>query len=296
MGPSGSEPGFWGEAPDRSAPSGDVTHVERRELDALRRRAYGPDADIFDDEDALARLHAMEERVRADRFAPAAQAPPAFASAAAAASAPVTPAATVTPVTTPRAPRWHGALVAATAAVAVLLGGTAWSAARPPVVDAAAGSGEAAEASEQREEFDRAGYRRYVDGLRDDVLALAGSEEVADRMIRDQLRPYGILYGRTVGVGPTVDHRFCMIIADLPRSSVTCIPVENAYANPVSVLLPAWYADADSDLFTGLGELVAYTLLPGGSVLAEPADSADAVVFPDAAAPAPIAIPPPGWQ
>jgi hypothetical protein len=290
VGPSGSEPGVWGGAPGRSEPSGDVTDAERRELDALRRRAYGPNADIFDDEDALARLHAMEERVRADRF------PPAAPTSRAAASAPVAPSATVTSVTTPRAPRWHGALVAATAAVTVLLGGTAWSAARAPVADAAAGSGEAAEASEHREEFDRASYRRYLDGLRDDVLALPGSEEVADRMIRDQLRPYGILYGRTVGVGPTVDHRFCMIIADLPRSSVTCIPVENAYANPVSVLLPSWYSDAESDVFTGLGELVAYTLLPGGSVLAEPADSADAVVFPDAAAPAPTAFPPPGWQ
>jgi hypothetical protein len=292
VGPSGSEPGVWGGAPDRSEPLGDVTHAERRELDALRRRAYGPDADIYDDVDALARLQTLEEEVRADRFPPAVQAP--SASASAPASAHVSPA-TVFSVSTPRAPRWHGALVAASASVAVLLGGTAWSGALPSEVDAAVGPGDAAEASEQREALDRADYRRYVDGLRDDVLALPGTEEVADRMIRNQLRPYGILYGRTVGVGPTVDHRFCMIIADLPRSSVTCIPVENAYANPVSVVLPSWYSDADSDLFTGLGELVAYTLLPGGSVVAELADSADAVIFPDTASTR-TTFPPPGWQ
>ena len=40
---------------------------EQRELEALRRRAYGPDADIFDDPDALARLTALEDRVRLER-------------------------------------------------------------------------------------------------------------------------------------------------------------------------------------------------------------------------------------
>jgi hypothetical protein len=61
----------------------------------------------------------------------------------------------------------------------------------------------------------------------------------------------------------------------------------------VTVLLPAWYADADSDVFTGLGELVAYTLMPGGIVIAEPADSVDATFVPD---PTPAtAVPPPGY-
>ena len=108
------------------------------------------------------------------------------------------------------------------------------------------------------------------------VSCLAGNEEVAGIMIRDQLKPYGILYGRTVGAGPTTDHRFCMIIADLPVSSVTCISIENAYANPVSVLLPSWYSDTESDVFTGLGELISYTLMPGGGVVAVPADAASA--------------------
>lgn len=271
-----------------------VTHAEITELDALRRRAYGPDADILRDGEALARLRELEDRVRQERF-PAA--PDAVASAetpAAASPSLVASDAAVISIAPARAPRWHGALVAATAAVAVLLGGAAWTAAREADI-----ADTATFASASDEEFDaryRENYRVYVDGLREDVLSLPGSAEVADRMIRDQLRPYGILYGRTVGVGPTVDHRFCMIIADLPQSSITCIPIENAYANPVSVVLPSWYSDAESDVFTGLGELVAYTLMPGGTVIAEPADSADTIVLPDAAAPAPTAVPPPGFQ
>lgn len=294
------------------------------ELDALRRRAYGPDADIFADPDALARLAELEEQRRRARSAlseepardaavdastePSTTAPP----------APTPAAAEIVAISSTRAPRWHVTLVVATAAIALLLGGTAWSSARAPVagVTAAEIAASAAELNSERDAAYRASYRIYLDGLRDEALSLPGGEEVADRMIRASLRPYGILYGRTVAVGPTTDHKFCMIIADLPSASVTCIPVENAYANPVTVALPAWYSDADSDLFTGLGELVAYTLMPGGSVIAEPAapaTAADAAVdadvpvvendavpendaAPPAPAPQPTAVPPPGWQ
>ena len=48
-------------------PSHDLIHGEQRELDALRRRAYGPDADIFDDPVAVARLTALEDLVRGER-------------------------------------------------------------------------------------------------------------------------------------------------------------------------------------------------------------------------------------
>jgi hypothetical protein len=272
-----------------------VTHAEITELDALRRRAYGPDADILRDGEALARLRELEDRVRQDRFPPAPDADVPAATPGAASPSLVGSDATVVSVSTSRTPRWHGALVAVTTAVAVLLGGAAWTAAREADVAETATFASASKEEELDARY-REDYREYVDGLRDDVLSLPGSEEVADRMIRDQLRPHGILYGRTVGVGPTLDHRFCMIIADLPQSSITCIPIENAYANPVSVVLPSWYSDADSDVFTGLGELVAYTLMPGGIVIAEPADSAQTIALPDAATPAPTAVPPPGFQ
>jgi hypothetical protein len=298
------------------------------ELDALRRRAYGPDADIFTDADALARLTELEEQVRCDRSAlseepardaaagatsePSMTEPPAFP------VAPTASPAEIVAISPARAPRWHVTLIAATAAIALLLGGAAWSADRAAVTDGDVANpvDAAAELNSERDAAYRASYRMYLEGLRDEALSLPGGEEVAERMIRASLRPYGILYGRTVAVGPTTDHRFCMIIADLPEASVTCIPVENAYANPVTVALPAWYSDADSDLFTGLGELVAYTLMPGGSVVAEPADAAaaagatvgadvpvvenDGVPDEDAApptpAPQPTAVPPPGWQ
>ena len=48
-------------------PSHDLIHGEQRELDALRRRAYGPDADIYDDPVAVARLTALEDLVRLER-------------------------------------------------------------------------------------------------------------------------------------------------------------------------------------------------------------------------------------
>lgn len=285
-------------------PSGDVAHAETAELDALRRRAYGPAPDILDDPRALARLEELEERIRHRRFAVsgAAPSPPAVdtgpADPPAESASPNTEAALLPAAgRSRRAPRWHGALVALAAAVAVLLGGVAWSADRLAVADARAADEAriAATVNEQREASYRASYRLYIDGLREQVMTLPGAEDTAERMIRDQLRPHGLLYGRTVGVGPTLDHRFCMIIADLPAASITCIPVENAYANPVTVVLPAWYPEADSDLFTGLGEPVAYTLMPGGSVIAEPAGSSAAMVGP-AAAPAATAVPPPGWQ
>ena len=253
---------------------------EQPELEALRRRAYGPDADIHDDADALARLVELEELVRLERAPREAPSPDEESTLAEAEASELSapPAAVLVggDSSGPRSPRWHTGLVTATAVVAVLLGGAAWTAAQVPSADArpAGHAKTAAVATERRAAGYEAGYDLYLDGLREEVLTLAGTQDIADLMIRDQLRPYGILYGRTVGVGPTTDNRFCMIIEDLPASAVTCISIENAYANPVSVTLPSWYTDADSDVFTGLGELISYTLMPGVVVVAVPADSA----------------------
>jgi len=283
---------------------------EQRELEALRRRAYGPDADIYDDAGALARLIELEDVLRlerAPRDEPAARAEEAPSPAS---PHPVsTPPAVVLVEDSPvrlRSPRWHTGLISATAVVAVLLGAAAWTAAQVPATAdlPSAYAKTAAVANERRAAGYEASYDEYLGGLRDEVLALPGAEGMADRMIRDQLRPYGILYGRTVGAGPTVDGQFCMVIADLPSASITCISIENAYANPVSIALRAWYSDAESDAFTGLGELISYTLMPGGSVVAVPADSpgaagsvsADSIPGLEAAAPTPTATPPPGWQ
>jgi len=263
-------------------PSHELIHGEQRELDALRRRAYGPDADIYDDPVAVARLTALEDLVRLERAPREHEATttvpdPATRPVMSAQPGPATLSATLGVASgPPRSPRWHSGLVTGTAAVAILLGAAAWTAGQAAPADGppSAHAKTAAIANERRAAGYEVGYGLYLDGLRNEVLDLPGNQDVAGIMIRDQLRPYGILYGRTVGAGPTTDHRFCMIIADLPVSSVTCIPIENAYANPVSVLLPSWYSDTESDVFTGLGELISYTIMPGGGVVAVPADSA----------------------
>lgn len=269
-------------------PSGDTTRADRAELDALRRRAYGPDADILDDAVAVARLSELEEQVRRARaaWAPRMEDDDLRAVAGVDSASPMIAGSGTATVVMPaqdedapperRPARWHIALTTGTAVIALLLGVSAWYQSGGPGDRAAAGHAKtAAVAMERRNATYEVSYRMYMDGLREELLAAPGMKDIAARLIRDQLRPYGLLYGRTVGAGPTVDHNFCMIIADLPEPSISCISVENAYANPVTVVLPSWYTDADSDLFTGLGEPVSYTLMPGGSVVAEPVSSPD---------------------
>ncbi|MEV8368060.1 hypothetical protein [Microbacterium sp. NPDC064584] len=286
---------------------GALTALERAELEALRARAYGPDADIFDDAEAVSRLDELEERARAERGArlPAPEITPALTESGAPddeqeAAEPAAERRMPTPIAPLRASRRHVAAIAATAVVALLLGGTAWSISRSgdpqrPSAQARA----AAIAAEQRAAGYDAQYAAYFAGLREDILALPGAEAVADQLIWEQLTPYGILYGRTVGAGPTTDQRFCMIIADLPSAQIVCIPIEKASAVQATVSLPAWYSEADGDLFTGLGEQIDYTLLPGGVVVAVPAGAslpADDIPVVENPGPTPTATPPPGYN
>lgn len=100
----------------------------RRELDELRRRAYGRDADIRDDPDALARLAELERRAH-DPHAGADDEPDAGAHPTSGAGTGV-----------PRRPRWHTAMTAGAAAVAIVLAGAAGvqSASRHPDADSPA--------------------------------------------------------------------------------------------------------------------------------------------------------------
>lgn len=233
-------------------PSDDGTRAEWRELDGLRRRAYGPEPDILDDAVALARLCDLEDRNQRQRFGLKVDAPDLPAAPSAGPPA--------------RAPRWTLNVIGSTLVTAVLAGTILWSVSpKTPIDEAEVGRAEAAT------DADAGGQvvdQRYLDDLRDEVAALPGTEAVANRMLRGQLRPYGILFGRIVAAGRTVDDEFCMIIADLPESSITCIPVDKEKADPVSVTLPAWLSDSESDLFTGLGAPVSYTLSPGGEIVA----------------------------
>ncbi|MDQ2670468.1 MAG: hypothetical protein M3Y31_07550, partial [Gemmatimonadota bacterium] len=91
--------------------------AEERELATLRRRAYGPDADIDADPVARARLIALEDRLRG-RKAGVDAGEPADPADAAAPEPPPEP-------STPRRPAWHSTLVASCAAAAVVLGALA---------------------------------------------------------------------------------------------------------------------------------------------------------------------------
>src|SRR5215213_3664640 len=59
----------------RESPSLDDAADDSAELDELRRRAYGPAADIFDDSSALARLIELELRHGAGRAGPVPKTP-----------------------------------------------------------------------------------------------------------------------------------------------------------------------------------------------------------------------------
>lgn len=269
-------------------PGGFVTRAEQSELDALRGRAYTEDADIFDDVSALSRLRELEDRLRVEHFAAPREWTVEFSlamlharSATAGGSPgaePLTPApggpaeASIGRTTTGRrspstAMRWHEALVASTAAVGVLLAAAAWAADnRDPntglesaVAASAAGLGAMTYADL---------YDLHLQNLREELLSGPGMDEVVDRLVPDQVRPQGLLYGRAVGTGPTRDREFCMIVADTPAPAVACISADSP-ERTVSVILPPASADS-SDSPPAVAEFVKYTLTTEGIVVAEP--------------------------
>lgn len=269
------------------------------ELSELRRRAYGPQPDIDGDPGALSRLGELEDRVRA-RFADVVavlaqperagservgaervtfdlESPPSTAIAA----SHHLPAPVQSP---PRAPRWHAALLGAIAAAALALGAIAWSSIPPAAsLNPATASPIPAAASPIPVDEDHrwstssaAGYNEFLDHLRIELLATPGLERLAERIIVDDLRPFGGLYGRKVWAGPTTDSDYCMIIAGQPEPSVACIPIEEAHSAPSTIILPAGDAVAGFDRAAPPtnavepGALVSYTLQPGGTVIARP--------------------------
>lgn len=95
----------------------DAVDDDATELAALRRRAYGPNADIAADPAALERLIELEDAVRgqpADQSDATIETAEPF-------SAPGAAAAPVEAATANRPPRWHTMLVAAVGAIAVVL-------------------------------------------------------------------------------------------------------------------------------------------------------------------------------
>ncbi|WJL96799.1 hypothetical protein QSU92_06405 [Microbacterium sp. ET2] len=300
------------EEPDR------LRSEERAELRALQRRAYGPDADIHSDPAALARLRALEaagslptpppgDDGRADgRFT---DMPVEAGGAGATGSAggdpvgaePGADAATAASALPRRATR-RSTLWLVTGGAALVVAGSAFAASTigPPSAegdDLAAVRQEAADAAAERLARDddaphRNPYELYFDGKRDEVLTLPGAEGVASRVVYDQFRPYGTLYGRLVGAGPTEDDRFCMIVESSPSAVTVCLdPAIWGFAPlPKTLVFPAPQFDAASP---GEVAYVGYTLEADGQVVARPGVDPASASEPE---PIRTAVPAPGTQ
>lgn len=299
------------EEPDR------LRAEERAELRALQRRAYGPDADIHTDPAALARLRVLE--AAAARPAP----PPGGDGRAAGMTGgggttggagttgtpvddpveaePGADAATAASAL-PRRATGRSTLWLVAGGAALVVAGTALAASTigpPPAEgdDLAAVRQDAADAAAERLARDddaphRNPYELYFDGKRDEVLTLPGAEGVASRVVYDQFRPYGTLYGRLVGAGPTADDRFCMIVESSPSAVTVCLdPAIWGFAPlPKTLVFPAPQFDAASP---GEVAYVGYTLEPDGRVVARPGVDPASASEPE---PTRTAVPAPGTQ
>ena len=268
--------------------------IDPGELAELRLRAYGPNADIDGDPAALSRLAALEERARV-RFserqvtlAPSRSAesahPVGSATPAALPMAAPDDAARIEVARTTRPParaadRWRVPVVACAALAAVVLAGAVWNSIAPTQPAPQAATPDAADATAIVEVEDQqwstssaAGYTQFLDHLRGELLATPGLEAFEDRVIFEELRPFGGLYGRKVWAGPTTDREYCMVIANEPEPITGCIPADDA-ASPLTIVLPAGRSDPKGVVDTVLppGNPISYTLRPDGTVVAAPA-------------------------
>ncbi|MFG6492881.1 hypothetical protein [Microbacterium sp. P03] len=237
---------------------------ERGELAALRERAYGPASDIVRDPQALARLDELEDRARLAREQ-------AITGASAAAAVRGTGVGAESSIGGLR--RWHTASVALTAGAALVLGFAAF--------ERGAASSDIPVVEDQDWAMavpmsPSAGYAEYLDHLRGELLAEPGMSAIAVRLIRDELRPYGSLYGRSVWRGSTTDRQYCMIIDDTPRPAIGCIWSNPARTESVSITLPAGFTTSAFDVAAVPGTPIVYTLMPGGHVTVAPVTDASA--------------------
>ena len=115
------------------------------------------------------------------------------------------------------------------------------------------------------------GYLEFLDSLRDDVLEGAGADLVASRIIRDRLRPYGGMNGRSVWAGPTIDGTLCLVVSDVDAPAIACALPETVKTRGISIVLPAGYADSDAESVFPPGQPIRYTLGPDLSVTTQPA-------------------------
>lgn len=255
------------------------------ELAALRRRAYGPHADIADDPVALARLTELERRP--DRKAAPTAAQPATTSAVPTAptASPDAPVAREAPdVPTPRRPAWHTAMVVAVAAVALVTGGAAAAqAGGAPRVEA---SNAADPESEPATGFvfasdpsSRILLRVPVNGARGQLLDLpdpeAGPDFPTDLSLR-WTQPLGEYYGWRLWIARDEDDNSCMLITADTTFARCVTPDEQAegalFLSVPFALVPAYERPAGLSADQSLG----FWWIPDDTVLVLTGLTADA--------------------
>lgn len=186
-----------------------------RELDVLRRRAYGPDADIQADPTALARLLELEELVhRRERAAPGA----AEVARGAGARHPSS------------RPRWHTALVVAVGVAAIALGIAAQTQAAAPPVAAAPTPTVASRPHPPSEpappEARKAFAYAYASGAtvvaQADVPAQLAPTE-SSQTGSPPYRPVGTYFGVTVWAADSPDDDRVCLLLEAARSTQHCV-------------------------------------------------------------------------
>lgn len=258
--------------------SNELTPTERSELAALRRRAYAPDADIDGDQVALARLAALEQRMRMTRSD---------------AAAPRATSATVDTATRvrPRPPA-RTRLVVIAAVLAIFAGITTASSAAPsPTAPAAVAAtttdpsapdtSEAPIPAVADHEWSIAFAEGYNDNLRRlRTAALSGPNTEFDDIVRrldiERLLPKGTIDGRSVWAGPTIDGVMCLVLGGDGGPIVGCATPAALAARGLAVIAPPANAQWDSPdpANTPAAALssyspVKYTLLADGTVTTE---------------------------
>lgn len=212
----------------------------RRELDALRRRAYGPSPDILADPAAVTRLAHLEERAHA---AVSAHATAVAAPIAPATAQPVRPAVTAQPAR----PAWHVALIAGCGVVALAFGAFAAVAAvrrtgtapTDPLVAAT-------EVPSDVLAFAQAATTRVlarlpVEGALRGAVPTSDGDALPTFPTDDPLLwadPLGQYFGVPVWIARTVDGRACVLVELRLRDRALCVDEQHFAASALLVTVP----------------------------------------------------------
>lgn len=210
------------------------------ELELLRRRAYGPDADIHGDTQALARLEELEDRARR-RIAPEtveSVTTPAAPRSATSARVGAVSGTTSGPIDA-RRQRWHFALVASAAGIAILLGAQAAQRASSDAPPADASSvvapPPATRGTDSSEtvlvEIPLAGsVTRYVPQTSPPRFPVQGELAWSESL--------GPVYGWTVWVARTESGRQCILLERGSESFGQCLTEDRFLAGMLEVSVP----------------------------------------------------------